>query len=424
MVVRLRRAHCVFVPSLHIAIVSTYPPRKCGLAEFTRDLRSAMIPTTPDWAIDICAIDRDGLNYDDCAVSVVIRHDNPHDYATAAGTIAKRGADLVVIQHEYGIFGGAQGDYVLTFADQLIAFGVPYVVTLHTVHSRPGARRVEVLRWLCRRAAVVTVFTTAARRIVAAAGIADEARTIVVPHGAPASLRSGVTTLTPGSALAHSLDQLDGARILATFGLIKPRKGLENVIKALPTVTQRHPGVCYVIAGATHPETRRLCGEDYRQRLVGMATKRHVSHHVRFVDAFLTEAEVATLLSRAEMAVTPYLSPDQASSGVLTFALVAGCPVVSSAYSYALEMLAPRDGLGAPGVIVPCGDVDALASAIDELLSDPVRLAGIRAAADRIGSQLTWPAVARQYAGVFAGGRRVETRSAPPRPSALPPLAS
>jgi glycosyltransferase involved in cell wall biosynthesis len=383
---------------LRLTVVSTYPPRRCGLAEYTADICDALQVVVPDWRVDVCAVDRDGLRYVP-RVAVTLAQDEPADYARAADRIADRGTDLVLVQHEYGIFGGDDGRYVGILTRRLRERGVRYAVTLHTVLASPGAGKHAVLRELCAGAALVTVFTESARRMVVEAGLVDARRVAVVPHGAPPVLRAPVHRAALRPAVARALAGTGDDPVLSTFGLIGPGKGLEVALTALSDVVGRHPRVRYVVAGATHPEEARRHGESYRDGLVALAERLGLRRHVRFVDEYLTDAEVAALLARTDLYVTPYPSPEQACSGALTFAVAAGCPVVSTAYRYARELLArPPDGGSAPGVLVPCRDAGALASAVDRLLGDPVALAAARVAADHLGATLTWPAVAGRLA--------------------------
>ncbi|HKT01537.1 MAG TPA: glycosyltransferase, partial [Rugosimonospora sp.] len=339
-----------------LVVVSTYPPRRCGLATFTRDLRAALGVAAPGWRVDVAALDRTGLRYGP-EVLTAIRQDEPADYRRAAELIAAAGTDLVVIQHEYGIFGGADGRYLLDLVAELRRREVPYAATLHTVLSAPTAGQADVLRTLCAGAAVVSVFTPGAQRVLADSGLAPDTPVGVVPHGAPVVLRergravpdtSRVRAVLPGPGP-------EPAPVLTTFGLIGPGKGLEQVISALPAIARRHPGVRYVIAGATHPEVLRKAGECYREGLVALARRLGVAARVRFLDAFLTDVELAELLAHTTVYLTPYRGTEQACSGTLAFALVAGCPVVSTPYRYAQELLVPAAGT-APGVLVARDD--------------------------------------------------------------------
>lgn len=386
---------------MRLSVVSTYPPRRCGLATFTADLRAALATSVPHWQVDICAVDRDRLRYGP-GVSQVLAQDDRDDYRRAARALASTGPDLVVIEHEYGIFGGPEGEYVLELADELRRLGQPYVVTVHTVLSEPDPLQRRVLAELCRHAHLVTCFTETAREVAARVGFADPARTVVVPHGVPVVLGQPADQARVGALLAETLSELAGRRVLSTFGLLRPGKGLETAIRAMPQVVQRHPDTCYLIAGATHPETVRSRGEEYRKDLAALADRLSVADRVWFVDAFLSEVELAALLQRTELYLTPYRTAQQTCSGALTFALAAGCPVVSTAYPYAVDLLAPSGG-PPRGQLVPFDDPNAFAEAVLTLLDDPPGLAAARTAAAELGASLTWPAVGSRFAAALTG---------------------
>jgi glycosyltransferase involved in cell wall biosynthesis len=396
------------------------------LATFTNDLRTTLGAVAAHWIVRVCAIDRDRLRYGP-EVMTAVRQDEPDDYRRAAALMARTGVDVVVFQHEYGIFGGADGAYVLLMARELRRHGIPYVVTLHTVLPEPTPGQAATLAALCRGAARVTVFTETARNLAAATGVADLAKLVVVPHGAPSVLREPVRPDRIGGAVRHTLDRLTGTRVLSTFGLIGPGKGLDQAIEALPRIAAKHPDVRYVIAGATHPEVIRVEGESYRRQLSLLAAGLGVRDNVHFIDAFLSDAELAALLSRTELYVTPYRSPDQICSGTLTFAIAAGRPIVSTAYQYAIDLLtggpAQLSGSAAPGVLVPCGDVDALRETITELLADKPRIAAMRAVANELGATLTWPSVAQRFAEVFAAARTPHPVTVRPRATPRPGLS-
>jgi glycosyltransferase involved in cell wall biosynthesis len=396
-------------PKPRAVIVSTFLPRRCGLATFTSDLRGAL--ASAGWSVDVYAIDRDGLSYGPEVVEVV-RHDSPDDYRRAAKALAKSGVDIVVFEHEYGIFGGDDGAYVLHMTRELRRLGVPYVVTLHTMLETPTRGQAATLRSLCHGAARVTVFTESARQLAAQTGVADPARLVVMPHGAPPVLREPIDP----QALAQYLDSLGDGPILSTFGLLSAGKGLETVIEALPAIAAECPDVRYVIAGATHPDVIRQEGETYRERLIERANELGVGDNVVFIDAFLADAELAALLARTDVYLTPYLSTQQACSGTLTFALAAGVPAVSTSYRYAVDML--TKGEAQAGVLTSAGDAAQMASAVANLLRDPERLEGLRKAADGIGAQLTWPSVGRHFAELLAAAVPVQ------RPRAYPLVLS
>jgi glycosyltransferase involved in cell wall biosynthesis len=257
----------------------------------------------------------------------------------------------------------------------------------------PEPDRAEILRRLCDRAALVMVFTETARRMVVDQGLADFERVRVVPHGAPDELTAAAWSDRVGDDLAGlslGLPRLTGRTVLSTFGLISDSKGLELAIRALPKIAAAHPKVLYLIAGRTHPDVINKEGESYRLSLQHLVHDLDLCDHVSFIDRFLTIDELALLLGRTDLYLTPYRSKDQIVSGALTFAVAAGCPVVSTPYFYAEDLLS-----SGAGVLVPFGDSAKLAAAVLDLLNSPAEMRGARAAARRVGSELTWSSVGK-----------------------------
>lgn len=394
---------------MRVAIVSTYPPRPCGIGTFTSDLRGALLGVEPTIEVDVVALSREDHGTPASEVVANIRQDVHSDYPAAARTLASRGTDIVLIEHEYGIFGGAAGSFVTSLADGLVQ---PLVVTLHTVLAEPSVREAQALRALCRRATLVTVFTETARTMVAESLLVPPERVRVVPHGAP-------TALLPESVRVSrpALERLEERTVLATFGLISSGKGIEVVIEALPALVAKHPNLLYLIAGNTHPEVVKHEGERYRLSLERRVRDLGLTEHVNFLDRFLTVDELAVLLAATDLYVTPYRSREQIVSGALTFAVVAGCPVVSTPYRYAEDLLAT----GA-GVLVPFDDPAALSAAVLDLLGDPDRLAAVRSESRRIGASMTWPAVGDQMHEVLK--EAVELGRVEPEVDVLPAPSS
>jgi glycosyltransferase involved in cell wall biosynthesis len=404
---------------MRVAIVSTYPPRACGIGTFSRDLREALLQADGTTSVDLVAIVRDEDAEQAPEVVARIRQDQRGEYATAARVLDRRGDDVVMIEHEFGIFGGPDGEHVLSLAREL---RVPMVLTLHTVLSAPSVRQAEVLRRLCELATLVCVFTETARRMIVDAHLAPPERVRVVPHGGPTELLptangngNGARRLFRGPRRAGGKPEPidDSRRVLATFGLISPGKGIETAIAAMPSIIERHPEALYVVAGQTHPEVAKLRGEEYRLGLERMARDLGLGDHVVFDDRFLNVEDLATMLAATTVYLTPYRSREQIVSGALTFAIVAGCPTVSTPYFYAEDLL----GTGA-GVIVPFDDPPALAEAVNGLLDDPARLRRAAATARAVGRELAWPQVGRQTAAVLqeaiALGPPSTVRRAPP----------
>ena len=406
------------VTTLRLAIVSTYPPRPCGIGTFSRDLRHALLAADPSLEIDVLSIVRDHHSTSEPEVLSVIRQDVRADYVAVPALLDGRGTDVVLIEHEFGIFGGQSGSYVLSLVQELRQ---PFVVTLHTVLSAPTTQQADVLSRLCHRAALVTVFTETARRMVVEAGVVPADRVRVVPHGAPTALLPtlvGASTHStsvgdmgatlPEAAPAHRIGHhptaahLEGRTVLSTFGLISAGKGIETAIRALAEIVPLHPEVLYLVAGQTHPEVVKEEGERYRLSLERLVRELGLDEHVQFLDRFLSMEELAYLLSSTDLYLTPYRSREQIVSGALTFAVVAGCPVVSTNYFYAEDLLAT----GA-GVLVPFDDATGFAKGILQLLDDPAALEAAAGVARRIGRELAWPAVGAHTVDVLREAREL-----------------
>jgi len=370
---------------MRVALVSTYPPRPCGIGIFSQDLRSAVLEADPSTAVDVVSIVHDPAQRGEPEVVAAIRQDVRSDYAAVARTLTSRGTDVVLVEHEYGIFGGEAGAFVLSLVGELEQ---PLVVTLHTVLSAPSVPQAETLRALCHRATLVTVFTETARRMVVEARIVPPERVRVLPHGVPSVLVAANAAEADADLPRAALERLEGRTVLSTFGLISAGKGIELAIAALPKVVVAHPDVLYLVAGQTHPEVVKREGERYRLGLERLVRDLDLSEHVHFLDRFLTEAELAVLLASTDLYLTPYRSREQIVSGALTFAIAAGCPVVSTPYFYAEDLLST----GA-GVLVPFDSSEAMADAVLDLLDHPAKLQQARAEAARVGAELAWPMV-------------------------------
>jgi glycosyltransferase involved in cell wall biosynthesis len=380
------------------ALVSTYPPRACGIGTFAADVRSTLLGVDGVERVDFVAVVNEPSRPQRRGLLATIRQAVRGDYVRTARMLNRLDVDTVLLQHEYGIFGGLDGEYVLSFASELAH---PLVVTLHTVLSEPTPHQLGVLADLCKRAELVIVMTDTAKRLLVECGACAEEKIRVVPHGAPARLtaRASVNATTPRSPERVTL---------STFGLISPGKGLETAIEALPAIVERHPEVVYVIAGRTHPDVAHREGERYRLMLQRRVLELDLGEHVEFDDRFLSIDELSDLLAATTVFVTPYRNREQIASGALTFAIAAGCAVVSTPYWYAQDMLA-----SGAGRLVPFDDAAALAEAMCDYLDDPEALGAARAEAIRTGASLAWPAVAEATAAVLYEARELAPQRRP-----------
>ena len=380
-----------------IALIGNSPPRLCGIATFTEHLRQGLRTSYPDIAVDVYAMtDPEGdYAYPETVVCSIAQNDLA-DYAAAAHRINESGAQIVSVQHEYGIFGGAAGVHLLKLLDRVT---VPVVVTLHTVLADPDPDQRAVIDALARRAWKLAVMAEKGRTLLREVhGIADD-RIMVVPHGVPDR---------PFSAGEDekALFGFTGHKVLLTFGLLSPNKGIETMIRAMPAIAAAHPDALYVVLGATHPHLVAREGEAYRERLVALAAEMGVADKVRFVDGFVEQDTLLDYLAAADIYVTPYLNEAQIVSGTLSYAVALGRPTVSTPYWHAVELLA--DGRGE---IVPFGDSDGFADRICGLLADPVARRAMADQAYATGRTMIWSEFARAYVGLFEEAIRAQPAS-------------
>jgi len=364
-----------------IAYVATYPPQLCGIATFTADLAAA----TGTHTVVAVQPPQPPIPYGP-EVRHRIRRDVPGDYLRAAAWLDASGSDVVSVQHEYGIWGGADGEHIL---DLVRSLRTPSVTTLHTVLQNPTPSQHRVLAELVGMTEATVVMSDSAARLLTHAYGIDAARVEIVPHGVPDLPLVAPERVKPTLGL-------DGRTLILSFGLLGPGKGYESVVAAMPALVRKVPDALYVIAGATHPDLLRREGESYRRRLETLAASLGVAEHVRFEGRFMDVAELSTWLMAADVFVTPYPNLEQIVSGTLSYAMGAGKAIVSTPYAYARERLAQGRGL-----LVEPGSTGSLAEALIEVAQDcELRLMlGQRAYAHSRG--MLWAEVAEGYRGVF-----------------------
>jgi len=363
-----------------IALIGNFLPRQCGLATFTTDTYHAFRDRFPDVAVDVYAMDDHPGQYDfPAAVTRTIEERNLADYLAAARAIEASGAQAIWVQHEYGIYGGTAGDYLLTLLDRTT---VPVIVTLHTVLEKPSADERRVLEGLLRRSARIVVMAEKGREILERVYAANPRQIAMIPHGVPDR------ALIDPVAMKGRFGWSDRP-VMLTFGLLAPNKGIETIVSALPQVVGDHPDLLYVVLGATHPNLVAHEGEAYRDRLKALAADKGVADNVAFIDGFVEYHELLDYLQAADVYVTPYSNPAQITSGTLSYAVGVGKPVISTPYVHATEILGEDHG-----VLVPFGDVDGFARAIDRLFAHPEERFALSARAYARGRTMTWPRLA------------------------------
>lgn len=383
------------------AFVSTYPPRHCGVARYTHNLAAAI------GGREIVALyAADDPPPPPVEVHHRIRRDEPDDYARTAKSLATC-ADVVAIQHEFGIWGGVAGDSVLDF---VAALDVPAIATLHSVLAEPDAQQRRVLTELVAAVDATVVMSQSARTLLQHVYGVDPRRVEVIAHGTPELPLVDAASVKPAVGMA-------GHDVILSFGLIRPEKGWETMIAALPAVVRARPTAMYVMLGATHPDVLRRDGEAYRESLAALAAKLGVGDHVLFVDRFVGRVELTRWLEASDLVVVPGPDLSRSSNGTLAYAMAAGRPVVSMASAHAEEVLA--DGRG---VLVPSGTPAALAAAVADLLSDDEARTAIGRRAHEYSRPMTWWHVAARYRalldGVVAGRVRAASSRRSPRTGA------
>lgn len=393
-----------------LALIGNFLPRQCGLATFTTDVHSALRNRFPEIAVDVYAMDDHPGRYAyPPAVTASIPQHERSAYIDTARRIEASGAQAIWVQHEYGIYGGAAGEHLLALLDRTT---LPVIATLHTVLEKPSADERRVMEGLLRRCARIIVMAEKGRDILQRVYGADPRQIAMIPHGVPDR------ALMSPEALKPRFDW-EGRKVVLTFGLLAPNKGIETIIEALPAVAANHPELLYVVLGATHPNLIAHEGEAYRDRLKALADTLGVSGNVAFVDSFVEHDELLDYLQAADIYATPYSNPAQITSGTLSYAVGVGKAVVSTPYVHATEILDDDHG-----VLVPFGDVGAFAREIDRLLSDETARNRLSARAYARGRTMIWPRLAEAAIEQFATAITTRPRRIGSAPQAsIKPLA-
>ena len=375
-------------PELNIAFVGNYLPRMCGIATFTTDLCEATSKQLGRGSnVFTVAINdtEQGYAYPS-RVEFAIQRNKQSDYYEAANFLNASNADVVCVQHEYGIYGGWDGIYILSL---IASLSVPVVVVLHTVLKNPTPNQKKIIQEMAQRASHLVVMSNLAITMLQEVYGISAKKIRMFYHGTP-----DFTSLDNGHYKKRF--KVEGNQTLLTFGLLSPNKGIETVIRALPSIVKEFPKLIYVVLGKTHPNVLKEYGEKYRTSLVALVEELGLQEHVIFDNRFVNLEELYAWLMAADIYITPYLNEAQIVSGTLAYAIGAGNAIISTPYWYAKEILA--DGRGR---LINFGDSAELSLTLRDLLSNKFTLKSLREKTYKFGRQMRWEKVAKNYLDLF-----------------------
>lgn len=399
------------------AFLGGYAPRLCGIATFTSDLCEAVATAVPASHVYSCAVNDRVAGYDySPRVRFEIAEQSLDSYRRAADFLNFDKADVLCVQHEFGIYGGQAGSHLLALLKEV---RMPVVTTLHTVLEKPDPVQRAVMDELVDRSDRLVVMAQKGREILRETYGVTESKVDVIPHGIP-------DMPFVESAAYKNQFGVDGRTVLFTFGLLGPGKGIEHAIEALPAIIKRHPDVVYLILGATHPHLLAAEGESYRLGLERLVEDVGVQDHVIFYNRFVSLDELKEFIGATDIYLTPYLNEAQITSGTLAYVFGAGKAVVSTPYWHAAELLAEGRG-----TLVPFRNPDAIAQGVLGYLDHPEQLVKTQESAYQFGREMIWPIAANRYLESFGNAladRTIVSRRAlaewtlADRPYDLPPL--
>ena len=369
-----------------VAYVSTFPPRKCGIATFTADLVNSIGKLDKFMGQRVISIDGRRLfkpAYE--SIEHKIGRDFVEDYVLMADFLNQSQVEVVNVQHEFGIFGGESGEYICAFLDKLRR---PVATTLHTVLPNFENKTREVFNKVVEKSAALVVLNESTRSLVKQYGVLAK-KIKLIPHGCPDLPFVSSSKVKPDLGLKNKI-------VLSTFGLLSKGKGIEHVIQALPQMIKKDPRIIYYVLGVTHPQVKRAEGESYRNTLLRMAKSLGLRGHVKFLNRFLSKPELFSYLQATDVYITPYLSPNQVSSGTLSYALAAGKAVVSTPYLHAKEALGEGRGL-----FCNFNDSDSIAESVTEIIENKPLRKSLETKAYRYSRKFTWPLIAKKYLALF-----------------------
>ena len=376
---------------MKVICIGNYPPRQCGIATFTENLVQSILGAAgirnEQFDLEIIAMNNQNNDYPYPSVVVkTIADRKKEEYIEASDYINQSVADICLIQHEYGIFGGESGLLLLSLLRRL---KIPIVTTCHTVLEKPTFHQKEVLQKIAAYSSKIVVMNQLAIGLLEKSYFINPKKIVRIQHGVPDfGNLSKLKTVKP--------KEWEDKTVILTFGLIGRSKGIETVIRAMPEIVMKDPQALYVVLGKTHPSIIQNEGEEYREHLMEMVQKLGVGEHVSFINEYVDEKDLMTYLKAADIYVTPYLNKAQITSGTLSYAVASGCAVISTPYWHAEELLADNRG-----VLFDFKDSIELAKVVCELLKNPRQLEHLKEKAFRYGKSMTWPIIGDSYLSLF-----------------------
>lgn len=368
--------------------ISSYIPRKCGIATYTKDLTNAINPLNPHALAEIMAVNRSEDNIDyPWEAKFKIEENSLSTYLQAADYINNSGVDIVSLQHEFGLFGSNWGENIVPFVKSLER---PLVTTLHTVLDDPTSDGGIITKRLIEKSAAIVVMMEQIKDKLIKKYQVPAEKIVTIPHGTP-------DLPFTSSDYYKKKKKLSDRLVLGNINLITGCKGIEYSLEATSIIAKEFPNVLYLVIGETHPGDIRYQGEKYRNSLIKLTKKLHIEKNVRFINKYISLSEVIDWIQTMDFYITPYLDPQQVSSGALAYAVGAGKCCISSSYLYAKEVLA--DGRG---ITVPFRDPKAIASAVIELWKDKDKKNKMERKTYEYGRLMTWSNVGLQYLNLFA----------------------
>jgi len=366
----------------NIAFLSTYPPRECGIATFTQDLLGAMdnigiVDTS------VIAVNNSEHHDYDSKVIFQIEQDKRSDYLELAEKLNHSNIDLLIIEHEYGIYGGDHGDYILDLVNNL---EIPIITTCHTILTKPNEKQRQIIKDLGEKSAKIITMAKNTRLLLQSIYEVPQRKIEVIHHGVPVKL-------VPTRKALKKKFGYGSKQLISTFGLLGPGKGIEYAIEAISEVAKDYSNILYLILGQTHPNEK---GESYRNKLEALVKELDLEENVKFINKYLSKDEIIQYLQMSDIYMTPYLSRDQAVSGTLAYAVGYGRAIVSTPYLYAKEMLSQERGL-----LAEFEDSGSLAECLEYILQNPDQKVRMEKNTLKIGMTMYWDIVARNYTDVL-----------------------